>query len=43
MGTGIPCTTVNELFVRTFGVSSFEVTATALGTSDEVWRWSGTA
>ncbi|MBL9078395.1 MAG: hypothetical protein JNL08_12870 [Planctomycetes bacterium] len=43
MGTGITCTTVNELFVRTFGVSSFEVTATALGTSDEVWRWSGTA
>jgi len=43
MGTGIPCTTVNTLFVRNVGISGYELTATALGTTDEVWRWSGTA
>ncbi|MBL8749922.1 MAG: WD40 repeat domain-containing protein [Planctomycetes bacterium] len=42
MGAGIPCTGVADLFVRNVGLSSYELTAAVKGTSDEVWRWSGT-
>jgi len=43
VGAGIAGTTCKRLFVRTFGISSYELTAAMQGNSDEIWRWSGSA
>ncbi|MCU0867107.1 MAG: hypothetical protein MUC36_25265 [Planctomycetes bacterium] len=41
MANGLPGTTCCRLFVRTFGMSSFELTAAVEGDPDEIWRWNG--